>query len=225
MSNAAEPAHPRPFTLRLASSEDAGQVASLIAKVWTKHFGWSVPADDLATHVKTQLSVDRIRTSILDPQMRFVIAVPSSSTSHEDSVSPKHVMEGQPTKDGGSTSATNSDTVLGVAQLIVNTQEDCLTLPNPVELNRLYVEDEYRGMGLAGTLVDAAARIAKEVITERAEGQSENGARCSLWLGVWEDNPRAIRFYEKMGFKPVGEHRFTVGENIRRDLVMEKWVD
>jgi ribosomal protein S18 acetylase RimI-like enzyme len=43
-----------------------------------------------------------------------------------------------------------------------------------------------------------------------------------LWLGVWENNARAMRFYEKKGFVKRGEHFFWVGESKRRDLIMEK---
>ena len=239
----------QPFSLRLATSDDAEQVASLIARVWTKHFAWSVPADDLDTHLKTQLSVDRIRASILDAQMRFIIAVTTDAASEESSDTP-HATSGDTTAETRTSTTRDPGIIMGVAQLIFNANEDCLTLPNPVELNRLYVEDEYRGAGLASVLIDEAGRVARVVTSnriadshrqrndtgarcnlehERREGgppghNSEN-ERCSLWLGVWEDNARAIRFYEKMGFKAVGEHKFMVGKNVRRDLVMEKSVD
>jgi diamine N-acetyltransferase len=41
-----------------------------------------------------------------------------------------------------------------------------------------------------------------------------------VWLGVWENNPRALRFYAKFGFVEVGEHRFHVGSDAQRDLLM-----
>jgi diamine N-acetyltransferase len=43
---------------------------------------------------------------------------------------------------------------------------------------------------------------------------------AALWLGVWEHNPRAIRFYEKHGFTTVGEQPFVLGKDPQRDLVM-----
>ncbi|ORX33512.1 acyl-CoA N-acyltransferase [Kockovaella imperatae] len=128
----------------------------------------------------TKLSTESIGKSISSPDERFLIV----------------------TDDG--------EKVAGVAQLIFNSREACLTLPHPVELNRLYIEDEYHGSGIAGELVNKASEMARE-----------NGGG-SLWLGVWENNARAKRFYEKMGFKTVGEHTFMVGENVRRDWVMEK---
>jgi ribosomal protein S18 acetylase RimI-like enzyme len=41
-----------------------------------------------------------------------------------------------------------------------------------------------------------------------------------LWLGVWERNPRAIRFYEKCGFRDVGSQIFVLGADRQRDRVM-----
>jgi diamine N-acetyltransferase len=47
------------------------------------------------------------------------------------------------------------------------------------------------------------------------------GAR-TLWLGVWERNPRAIAFYAKCGFTDVGEQAFMVGSDRQRDRVMAR---
>ncbi|OYY07322.1 MAG: GNAT family N-acetyltransferase, partial [Sphingobacteriia bacterium 35-36-14] len=42
-----------------------------------------------------------------------------------------------------------------------------------------------------------------------------------IWLGVWEKNSRAIRFYEKNGFKIFSSHLFTLGNDIQTDLLMK----
>jgi ribosomal protein S18 acetylase RimI-like enzyme len=41
------------------------------------------------------------------------------------------------------------------------------------------------------------------------------------WLGVWEDNHRAIRFYEKNGFEKFDSHPFILGESKQTDLLMK----
>jgi ribosomal protein S18 acetylase RimI-like enzyme len=46
-----------------------------------------------------------------------------------------------------------------------------------------------------------------------------------LWLGVWEENPRAIRFYDKCGFMPVGSQDFNLGAARQRDRVMVLTLD
>jgi RimJ/RimL family protein N-acetyltransferase len=42
----------------------------------------------------------------------------------------------------------------------------------------------------------------------------------SIWLSVWEENPRAIAFYRKMGFRDVGAGRFLVGADLQDDRIM-----
>lgn len=77
-----------------------------------------------------------------------------------------------------------------------------------VELARFYVHREHHGRGVAQTLMDAAIDAARELRGE------------TLWLGVWEHNPRAIRFYEKCGFVDVGSQPFLVGSDLQTDRVM-----
>jgi len=43
-----------------------------------------------------------------------------------------------------------------------------------------------------------------------------------MWLGVWEYNPRAQRFYEKNGFRQVGRHVFQLGNDPQTDLLMQR---
>jgi diamine N-acetyltransferase len=77
-----------------------------------------------------------------------------------------------------------------------------------VELARFYVHREHHGRGIAQRLMDASVDAAREL----------GGA--TLWLGVWEHNPRAIRFYEKCGFRDVGSQPFLVGSDLQTDRVM-----
>jgi len=53
---------------------------------------------------------------------------------------------------------------------------------------------------------------------ERASAED----RDVMWLGVWEFNPRAQRFYEKNGFRIVGKHVFQLGTDPQTDLLMQK---
>ncbi|MBF7097363.1 GNAT family N-acetyltransferase [Alkalibacter mobilis] len=43
-----------------------------------------------------------------------------------------------------------------------------------------------------------------------------------VWLGVWENNHKAQRFYKKFGFKVFGKHPFVVGNVEETDLLMKK---
>lgn len=84
--------------------------------------------------------------------------------------------------------------------------------PDPIELWRFYVDPAWHGRGAAAALMDAAVDAARA-----------RGAR-TLWLGVWEHNPRAQAFYRKQGFVVVGEHTFMLGRDPQRDLIMARAV-
>ena len=85
---------------------------------------------------------------------------------------------------------------------------DCVTGPDPVELWRFYVDRGWHGRGVAQALMDRVKAAALE-----------RGAK-TLWLGVWERNPRARAFYEKCGFADAGQHIFLFGTDPQTDLVM-----
>ena len=79
-----------------------------------------------------------------------------------------------------------------------------------MELKRLYVARAWHGQGVAQALMDAA------LDTARARGAQ------TLWLGVWERNPRAVAFYAKYGFVRVGEHTFVLGGDAQTDWLFAR---
>lgn len=80
----------------------------------------------------------------------------------------------------------------------------------PVEIYRFYVDRPWHGRGVAQGLMSAC-----EAEARRRGGQT-------LWLGVWERNERAKRFYEKMGFRDVGTQEFVVGTDPQTDRVLTR---
>jgi GNAT superfamily N-acetyltransferase len=98
----------------------------------------------------------------------------------------------------------------GYAKLILDNSEPGITAERPIELNRLYSQQKYLGQGVGQRLMDACFDLAKE---RRFD---------TIWLGVWEFNPRAQRFYEKNGFRVVGKHTFLLGADPQTDLLMQK---
>ena len=79
-----------------------------------------------------------------------------------------------------------------------------------MELKRFYIDRAWQGAGLAQALMRATLDAA-----------IVSGAR-TLWLGVWEHNPRAIAFYRKFGFVEVGMHDFMLGRDRQTDLIMAR---
>lgn len=80
---------------------------------------------------------------------------------------------------------------------------------NALEIERIYVLKEYHGKKVGQILYDKAIELAKEKNVEY------------VWLGVWEQNPRAIRFYEKNGFKAFDKHIFKLGNDEQIDIMMK----
>jgi ribosomal protein S18 acetylase RimI-like enzyme len=97
----------------------------------------------------------------------------------------------------------------GYAKLILDNIEPGVTAERPIELVRLYSHQEYLGRGVGQNLMDACL--------ERSRAED----RDVMWLGVWEYNPRAQRFYEKNGFRVVGKHVFQLGTDPQTDLLMQ----
>lgn len=98
----------------------------------------------------------------------------------------------------------------GYAKLIVGSIEPGITAERPIELSRLYSHQEFLGKGVGQNLMDACFDFAKA------------NSHDVMWLGVWEYNPRAQRFYEKNGFSVVGRHTFQLGSDPQTDLLMQK---
>lgn len=98
----------------------------------------------------------------------------------------------------------------GYAKIIIGSIEEGITADRPIELNRLYAHQQFLGKGIGQALMDACF--------ERAR----TDAHDVMWLGVWEFNPRAQRFYEKNGFRVVGSHVFQLGEDPQTDLLMQR---
>ncbi|MFT5450917.1 MAG: ribosomal protein S18 acetylase RimI-like enzyme [Enterobacterales bacterium] len=100
------------------------------------------------------------------------------------------------------------NSLVGFAQLKLESPVDCIKASKPAEIYRLYVATKQHGTGLAH-------KIIQEVLRTASEAQSN----C-IWLGVWEHNPRAIAFYRQYGFNTIGEHVFNLGLDPQRDLIM-----
>ncbi|HUF30593.1 MAG TPA: GNAT family N-acetyltransferase [Gemmatimonadaceae bacterium] len=107
--------------------------------------------------------------------------------------------------------AEANGTLSAFAQLHLRAETPtCVPVSPSAELRRIYVDRNLHGSGLARQLLACVL-----------EAGADSGAK-SVWLGVWEHNPRAIRFYQSAGFSEVGDHVFTVGTDPQRDLLMAR---
>ncbi len=79
-----------------------------------------------------------------------------------------------------------------------------------LEIERIYVLKAYQGQQIGLLLLQHAISVA------------QNNQLNSIWLGVWEHNVNAIRFYERHGFKIFGSHPFMLGNDRQTDILMKK---
>ncbi|MEB0307431.1 GNAT family N-acetyltransferase, partial [Cryobacterium sp. 10I1] len=63
--------------------------------------------------------------------------------------------------------------------------------------------------------------VAAALMTATLDAARDRGAR-GAWLGVNQENARAIRFYGKHGFARVGTKHFLVGDRYEDDFVLER---
>ncbi|MEL6660426.1 MAG: GNAT family N-acetyltransferase [Bacteroidota bacterium] len=99
-----------------------------------------------------------------------------------------------------------------VGYLKLNT-EDAQTeqgVEQALEIERIYVLEHYQGRGLGQQLLDFSLNYARQL------------GKAWVWLGVWEKNQGAIRFYERHGFTTFSQHDFYLGQDLQIDLLMKR---
>ncbi|OWP64895.1 GNAT family N-acetyltransferase [Hymenobacter amundsenii] len=103
--------------------------------------------------------------------------------------------------------------VVGYAKLKVRSTlglDPAKTAEDRLEVERLYVAEDWIGTGLGATLMRRAIEEARQ-------------HKCrAVVLGVWEQNERARQFYQRFGFRAIGEQPFTLGYDVQTDLILRK---
>ncbi|WP_348920532.1 GNAT family N-acetyltransferase [Enterococcus rotai] len=104
----------------------------------------------------------------------------------------------------------SDDQLAGYLKLNVNDAQTETIQENALEIERIYIDSGFKRLGLGKMLYNKAI--------ERANALN----KTAIWLGVWERNFSAMKFYHEMGFTQVGEHSFYMGEDEQTDLIMKK---
>ncbi|MCF3107794.1 GNAT family N-acetyltransferase [Niabella sp. CC-SYL272] len=100
--------------------------------------------------------------------------------------------------------------VIGYLKLNTGSAQTEIKDNKSLEIERIYVLQAFLGKKVGQLLYDKALQVAKDKGLEY------------LWLGVWEENRRAIRFYEKNGFVAFDKHIFRLGNEEQTDIMMKK---
>jgi ribosomal protein S18 acetylase RimI-like enzyme len=102
--------------------------------------------------------------------------------------------------------------VIGYMKLNFAPSQSDLNDPESLELERIYILQEHQNKKAGQFMIEQAVSIA-----------SKHNLKY-IWLGVWEHNAGAIKFYERNGFQRTGEHSFMLGDEKQTDLIMKRAV-
>lgn len=103
---------------------------------------------------------------------------------------------------------TNSN-IVGYLKLNVGDSQTELKDNKAVEIERIYVLQEFHGKKVGHLLYEKAIQVAKQRSAQY------------VWLGVWEENNKAIAFYKKNGFIEFDKHIFRLGNDKQTDIMMK----
>lgn len=98
----------------------------------------------------------------------------------------------------------------GYAQLTSHSRAECVSGDRTIELNRIYTDTARIGNGIGGRLLESCLAFAQEQDFD------------VIWLGVWEHNLLAQKFYRRFGFEDVGSHKFVLGSDLQTDRVWQR---
>ncbi len=105
--------------------------------------------------------------------------------------------------------ASLNDEIIGYLKVNFGQSQTELKDEKALEIERIYVLKDYHGKKVGQLLYEKAIDIAK------------NKQADYVWLGVWEENPRAIAFYKKNGFFEFDKHIFRLGDDEQTDIMMK----
>lgn len=106
--------------------------------------------------------------------------------------------------------AMQDNNIIGYLKLNIGQSQTEIKNENALEIERIYVLKEFHGQNIGQQLFEKAV--------ERALSQKVD----FIWLGVWEENRRAIQFYTKNGFIAFDKHIFRLGDEEQTDIMMKR---
>jgi ribosomal protein S18 acetylase RimI-like enzyme len=127
----------------------------------------------------------------------------------EEGFSKEKLTEELTNKDSQFYFATAEGEVIGYLKVNFGESQTELKDEKSLEIERIYVSKEFHGKKVGQLLYEKAIQIAKDKNVQY------------VWLGVWEENLRAINFYTKNGFVEFDKHIFKLGNDEQTDIMMK----
>ena len=104
------------------------------------------------------------------------------------------------------------DKNIGYLKLNMGPAQTDIKDANALEIERIYVIKEYQGKKAGQQLYEKTIQVAKEKMLKY------------IWLGVWQENSKAIQFYVKNGFEIFDQHVFKLGDEEQTDFLMRLFI-
>ncbi len=98
--------------------------------------------------------------------------------------------------------------LVGYFKLNLNESQTDIKDPRAVEIERIYVLESQQGKQIGAWMLQEIIRMGKKL------------GKTFIWLGVWERNPKAIRFYQRHGFEKFADHPYYIGTDKQTDWLL-----
>ena len=204
------PPQPSELVIQDTVAADADAIVRIGVATFTLSYGHSMSAEHVQAYLAEAYTRGAISKDLACDQNRFLVARLNSALPAENSKA------------------------VGFIRMKLGTTEPCVPPDVPVcELHRIYVSSDHFGGGTGQRMMERGLEWARDHLLgskrlDRAgddvANQGAKERRAGVWLGVWEENVKAQRFYRRWGFEEIGAHDFNVGGTTHRDIVMIKWL-
>ena len=192
-----------------AVAADAEAIAKIGTTTFAKSFGYSMPAEHLQAYLAETYTPAAIAKELANKQNHFFVARLNTAR------------------------AVDNGEVVGFIEMKLGTTEECIPPNVPMcEIHRIYVSFDQVGRGIGQLMMEQGLKWARDQLlgSELLDGativdnEGAKGQKAGVWLGVWEENVKAERFYRGWGFERVGARDFVMGATRQTDSVMIKWL-
>ena len=99
---------------------------------------------------------------------------------------------------------------LGYLKLNIGNAQTEKCLDNALEIQRIYILKSAKGQGIGSAFMQIAENFASEK------------KLSTIWLGVWEHNEPAKKFYKSKGYEKFSQHTFVLGNDLQTDFLLKK---
>ncbi len=155
--------------------------------------------ENMNKYLEESLSDEKLQSELKNDNSEFYFAV---QILDEDFSKAKRTEDGIHSTEGG-------EQIIGYLKLNFGNAQTELKNDEAIEIERIYVLKEFHGKKVGQLLYNKAIEIAQERNAD------------FVWLGVWEENHKAINFYKKNGFIEFDQHKFVLGDDEQTDLMMK----